>query len=127
MSMHVFMWLGYWIASSIFSGYGCSTASCYVQAAAQTEKLVQQMNIQKGIMTNLIWNWLFVPRWSRSWARHPTSRAKHSRSVKIFCIWPCCNTVGTYWMIYCYTFVYEYTITRSLWSSVSFLLCFTKS
>lgn len=41
--------------------------------------------------THLIWNWLLVPRWSRSWQRQAMIRASFSVSVSILSIWPDCR------------------------------------
>lgn len=46
--------------------------------------------------THLIWNWLLVPRWSRSWQRQAMIRASFSVSVSILSIWPDCRIKKVY-------------------------------
>lgn len=38
--------------------------------------------------TYFIWNSLFVPRWSKSWHRHPTNKARHSMELSCSLIFP---------------------------------------
>ncbi len=43
-------------------------------------------------ITHLIWNWLLVPRWSRSWLRQATSKAIVSMEPSNLLSPPCCRT-----------------------------------
>lgn len=48
----------------------------------------------RTLVAHFSWNWLLVPRWSRSWHRQPTISARRSASPSTFSIWPVCNTRG---------------------------------